>query len=343
MKKLHFIVSTDWHLKSTNIALLLDLVTDQCQLAQKYGLKEIVCLGDVFDSRVSQRIEVLYGFLQILEICKNYNLKLICIPGNHDKTCYTDIISFLHPFKNHPNLQLIDTYDVIKRDEISYHFLPYFDEEKSYSNYLNLVDYQNNDVLFSHIAISGSVNNDGSTVTNQLTTSTFQNFTKVYLGHYHNTQSISNNIVHIPSLYQGNFGENDNKGYVYVYDDFTYEIINSDFKKYVKIHFDLSQITSTGISKELENVDHEDANYMLVFKGSESDMHKVDLSSYRDQGYKIKVLNNELSQITNSNDIESSTYNYSNIVEVFKEFCEIYEYDFQVGCEYLNYTLNEIH
>lgn len=341
MKKLHYIVSTDWHLKSSNLNLILSLISDQCQLAKEHGLNDIVCLGDVFDSRVSQRVDVLYGFLQILEHCESHDITLICIPGNHDKTSYTDIISFLHPFKNHPSLHLVDTYQHMIKDEINYHFVPYFDEEKSYKEYLDRVDYKGNDVLFSHIALTGSVNNDGSSIENSLKKETFKKFKKVYLGHYHDTQEITKDIIHIPSIQQNNFGENDNKGYTYIYDDFTYEIVNSSFKPYVKVKYDLSKVSITEIDNELGQYDPEDAYYKLVFEGKDSSLKTLNLPKYKDLGYQVQVKNKILNANEQANLESVNIYNQSNIVELFKEFCECYDYTYKTGFKYLNSVMNE--
>ena len=341
MKKIHYLVSTDWHLKSGNIPLVTSLIEDQCKLAISYGLSEIVCLGDVFDSRVSQRVDVLYGFLQILETCKQYKIKLICIPGNHDKTSYADIVSFLHPFKNHPNLRLIDTYAHVLKDDVNYHFVPFFDEAKSYVNYLDLVEYKGKDVLFSHVAVTGSVNNDGSVVSNTLTTGLFDSFSKVYLGHYHNTQEVTNKIVHLPSIRQTNFGENDNKGYCCIYDDFSYDIVNSTFKKYIKIKFDMSLVTIKDIDYDVSMLNSQSAFYLLIFKGKESQLKALDVGKYKDAGFQVKLTNEE-TKIADDEDVIANLYNHSNIVDIFQEFCSTYHYEFKDGVKYLNSVINEV-
>ena len=94
-KKALVVFSTDWHLQKENIQQITDLVKQQCELAEQLGVKTIIALGDILESRVAQREDVLTTFNEILDIVHTYNLKLVCIPGNHDKTVYSSRNSFL--------------------------------------------------------------------------------------------------------------------------------------------------------------------------------------------------------------------------------------------------------
>ena len=80
------IFSTDWHIKDDNIEQIIDLVTQQCELAKELKVTTLICLGDVFNSRKSQTLQCLGAFERILNIVYDYNLMLLSIPGNHDKT-----------------------------------------------------------------------------------------------------------------------------------------------------------------------------------------------------------------------------------------------------------------
>lgn len=83
------------------------------------------------------------------------------------------------------------------------------------------------DVLFGHFAVTGSRNNDRSVVENNIKPSSFKDFKKVYLGHYHDYQQVGSNIFHLGSLQQNNFGEDESKGFWMLYDDCTIELLKS--------------------------------------------------------------------------------------------------------------------
>jgi len=107
-QKALIIQSTDWHLKKENIDQIKDLVMQQCELALELEVTRLVCLGDIFDSRIAQREDVLSAFGEILDTINSYGLELWAIPGNHDKTVYSSHKSFLDPFKGRDYFKLID-------------------------------------------------------------------------------------------------------------------------------------------------------------------------------------------------------------------------------------------
>ena len=57
------------------------------------------------------------------------------------------------------------------------------------------------------------MNNDGSSVESSIRPSLFKDWGLVLSGHYHDYQELSDNVVHLGSLTQNNFGEDENKGF----------------------------------------------------------------------------------------------------------------------------------
>ena len=103
------VISTDRHLKEENALDLLDLSEQEIALAQKLKVKTVIWLGDIFDSRLSQRQELLNCLTLMIQMYHEAGLQIICIPGNHDKTDYEDDDSFLTAYKYHPGFDLIET------------------------------------------------------------------------------------------------------------------------------------------------------------------------------------------------------------------------------------------
>lgn len=343
MKTPLLVLSTDWHLKKSNLEEIKKLVFDQCQLALKLHLNQIYCLGDVFDSRISQRVEILAGFLEILEVCREYKIYLYCIPGNHDKTDYQSEMSFLAPFRNHPNLNLIENYRYFPTidDDCMVHMIPYFDENKCYKNFLNLTELgDSKNVLLSHIAITGSRNNDGSLQENELNPEVFDQFDAIFLGHYHNYQTIGN-VVHIPSIKQHNYGENPNKGYTIVYNDLSYKILHSNFKKYTKHVINVEEVTVKEIYQQIDNLKDSDDHNQVVFVGDRNKIKKLELSQFNSTGINIKF---ESSVITTSQQeyvSDATQFTANDIEKSFIAFCSEFNYDHTLGISYLQEAVRQ--
>ena len=342
MRKAIALISNDWHLKRTNCDEIVELIRQQCQLAKLNGLDEIICLGDVFDSRISQRMDVLIAFYEILEVCKYENVKLICIPGNHDKTDYTSEESFLRPFSFHPNFYLIEDYEILERDGCRFHFIPYFDEGTTYKRYLDTIKYSDSDVLFSHIAVQGSRNNDGTLIDNQLTPKLFNKFLAVFLGHYHNCQVIGSNIFHLQSLKQSDFGEDTNKGYTLLYDNLDFKVIRSRTKTYETLQIDLNIMNVEAIEKMLAGCDMQKSFYRLILNGTKEQMKSIDKQSLQNRGF---VIQNKEESIINSIDAIQDTkivkYDMDHIINLFKTCCEERRWNFDTGMRFFSMLKNK--
>src|SRR6056297_1136440 len=124
MKQPIAIISTDWHLKRDNIDAIKDLIDQQCQLAKKEGVEYLICLGDVFDSRKAQELTVLTAFGEILDNIHSYNLKMLTISGNHDKSDYTSYNSYIDSFAFHPAMVYFREYNQYSIGDVKLHFMP---------------------------------------------------------------------------------------------------------------------------------------------------------------------------------------------------------------------------
>ena len=344
MKKVIAIISSDLHIKQQNCEEIVFLLKKQCEIAVQHGLCEIIVLGDIFDSRVSQRLDELIAFYDILKICQEKGVKLICIPGNHDKTTYTSEKSFLRPFTDYSNFQLIENYTCIVRDGYHFHFIPYFAEDTTYGEYLNRVKYTGRDVLFSHLAVKGSVNNDGTKIDNNLTPSKFKQFSAVFLGHYHNYQQIGNNIYHLPSIKQNNFAEDEKKGYTKLYDDLTFEIIPSESRRYKTIQIDLNKMNVESINEKIKNCNTKESYYRIVLNGTKEQMKSVDVAGLQEKGFFIQ--NKEKNIGANMNVVSQSDltkYDMDHIMNLFKYFCEERKLNYEQGVQFfkhINYQVS---
>lgn len=338
------ILSTDWHIKSSNKNNIVNLVRQKCELAKSKNIKVLICLGDVFDSRVSQRLDTLLAFSTILNIVRSYDMSLFVIPGNHDKTRYDSIDSFLDPFKDHPSLHLIREYECIQLSEgIQGHFIPFFQSDLWLEKFNSIVPtLDQDDILFSHMAVDGSMNNDGSLVKSIINPSIFGEFMHVFLGHYHNMHSISDNVHHIPSIQQNNYGEDDQKGFIIIYDDCDFEFIKSEFKEYKKIKIEIDGLSKKKLD-DLRNEYADNKDYIrFEFYGDANKLKSIDKTQFTSVGIDVK---------TKSRDIEKSMefignhepqqYTFDNIKDEFANYCEENDLDVEFGMKYLNQIIDQ--
>lgn len=335
------LISNDWHNKDDNCQIIERLVEDQCKLAVKLKLKEIYCLGDIFNSRKSQTLQVLQSFHNILETCSKYDITLVAFPGNHDKVDGTSEQSFLDPFRDHPNLSLITRMGGRKlSNNIDLLMIPYFREEQ-WLDIFNSINQRtvegNNTILFSHIAVNGSTNNDGTKVESSIAPSTLKGFKKVFLGHYHQTQEVTKNIIHLPSIQQNNFGEDTNKGYTILYDDLSYEIVRSDFKVFRKVIIDADKITKEELNEAIQTYQKqsETENIRFVFEGSEDKLKSINKERFYQVGIDVQMKNRDIEIVEDFDTVEITQYDSENIIEEFEEFCETNSYDLKEGLSYL--------
>lgn len=328
-KKIKYVVFTDTHLKASNINEVTNSVREIIKYCTDNGIREVCCLGDVFDSRKAQTQEVLIAFSFILDLFNENSLSLRCVVGNHDKTNYTSNNSFLDPFNHHPAL-ILHSVSLSHKSET---YMPYYSEDILLTK-LQEDNIKKDTVLFGHFAVTGSRNNDGSLVEG-ITAKDLKKFKKVFLGHYHDTQEPMSNVVHLPSLLQNNFGENDKKGFTVIYEDLSYDIIPTNSTKYIKQVIDLDKFSNKDIVKLIEQHKNSTDKVRFEFVGDESKLKSIDKSIYVDSGIDVKMKIKEVEDNTEFDEVEMKEYDNTSIIEEFSLFCEDNSFSELEGLKYL--------
>ena len=121
------LLCTDFHLQPNNLSIVFDIHRQAIQVAKDRGIKQHIWLGDIFESRSSQREETLNTLTRIIEMYDEEGHSIICIPGNHDKTDYGSASSFLDSYKYHPSFDLITGIDVREIKGVVHYFIPFFE------------------------------------------------------------------------------------------------------------------------------------------------------------------------------------------------------------------------
>ena len=347
-KKILATFSTDWHIKDDNTEQIIDLVTQQCELNKKVGCHYMICLGDIFTAKVksgstwntkSLMQTEINCFDRVLQIIKSYNITLIAIVGNHDKSDGNKEYSFLDQFRFHPNFQLVSDFDEIDIIEgVRFCCISYFKDEKWLESFNKLSPLKNGiNILLSHRAFNGSVNNDRTKVEQSINPSVVKSYDSVFLGHYHNKSKIGSNIFHLPSIQQNNFGEDEDKGFTVLYEDGSHELVHSKFKKFIKVNIDLSETSVKELNEYINEYqkDTQQAYIRFVISGEEEVLKSIKKDKFLQAGIDIKTKSSDIGIVEEFDSVEINKYTEESIVEEFKEFCEDRSLDFDEGLKYL--------
>jgi exonuclease SbcD len=336
MKEAIAILSTDKHITPRNLSEMYDLFKQEIILAKELNVSNIIWLGDIFNSRESQRQEVLTFLSNILIDYKNAGLEIYCIPGNHDKTDYNSYDSFLDCFILAPHFHLLKEANSFTLGGVKFDSVPFFNEEKWLEEFNKIPKKEAGQILLSHIAVDGSVNNDGSKVSSEkIKPSMFSHYKSVFLGHYHNAQQVSKNIFHLPSTRQNNFGEDNEKGFTILYNDFSTEFIKSKFIEFEKFHIDLDNSSVEEAMELAKTIEKENVRITFEFSGSDDKLRALDKKFFINLGVSVTTKNKdvEVEDVEYAEEVKKMTDD--DIIEHFKRFCEKNNYPFDEGIKYL--------
>lgn len=332
------IISTDHHLTADNATIIKDILLEELDLAEKKKIQTHIWLGDVFDNRVSQREVCLSTLNDVLEEYDKRGHHVICIPGNHDKTSYTSKKSFLTPFKYHPSFTLVEELDGMQVEGVYCFFLPFFKDDILLDELEEIGDKRKKNILFGHFAVTGSKNMDGSEVSNLLKPSMFQMFKKVYLGHYHNYQRVGENIYHLGSVQQNNFGEDEKKGFWLLDSDLNVDLVSSTKGQvFKKLEIDLGETPHKQAVSLIKKFKKENptARVRVEVWGEQSSLDAFDKDAFTKEGIDIKKKFKEVEE-KHSILAEVKTLDKKDIEERFSAFCKENEYDEKEGKEILD-------
>lgn len=336
-------IFTDIHLKASDKReSILTYMQQGIDLCKENNLKDAFCLGDVFDSRVSQRQEVLVTWDQILDLFGQNGIMLHVIRGNHDSTDYRSSESFLTPYKNHPYIDLIDDIGVRNINGITYACIAFYEDDIWIERFEALKEQLADEdikkvVLLSHIAITGSVNNDGTKIDSRIKPSMFTVFDKVFLGHYHQWQEPASNVAHLGSLQQNNFGEDEEKGFWLITEDLDYELFKLETaQNFKKLKIDLNETSQKQAMTIIEKFkkDNEGSRLRIELTGDTASIKAFDGSELKKNGIDIKKKFSEV-DYEDTEEGEIKTASIEEVKEKFKLFCKENDYEYEEGLKIL--------
>lgn len=336
MKTPKFIIFNDAHLKKGNEEAVVLSVQHMVDYATKIGIKSIVFAGDLFHSRKHQEESVLHACDEIFRIIRDAGIHLYLFAGNHDKTSYFVYESFLDIYRWHPNITFTKTPLRLDIEGIDVTLMPFFDDSILVPL---LEEAEGGQMLISHFEMKGSDHLGHVSEKATITRKTLKKWLKTYLGHYHNTHEITPDIVHLPSLRQNDFGENNIKGFSVIYDDLSYEIIKGVFKEFVCVKLDVEDLDTEKLKSLIRT--HENSEDTVRFEisgntetlkaldGKLFDNTGIDFKKKFDKEYSFDASNLEMPKVAKKVDVKT-------VHEEFEEFCKNKGYDLVKGLELLN-------
>ena len=340
---------TDTHLSEDTIDLNRSIWDQAIKVCIERGLKKIYHLGDVFDSRKSQTQELLIVLDELLDKVSQSGLEIIIIPGNHDKTSYTSSKSFLYTYRFHPNVTIVENFysetslsNPLLSPNMIIMFYPFFDEKSGeYGNRVkanNLVsklsDYKQK-LLLTHIGVDRAIMNSREQISEHLDSGVFDEFDRVYIGHYHDYQELnSGKIVYIGSSYQGNFGENNKKGFQILKSDGSLEFIQSSFPEYKKIVIDINSSTKEELVELKKEYQNSSDRVRFIFKGDREKLSTVDKNDYTSLGIDVKMEESVVEILDYTQQV--TTFTQESIKEEWNEFTKNDRENHDLGLKYLN-------
>lgn len=223
------------------------------ECAKENEIENIIFLGDLFHDR--QKIDVL-TYQKTFEILEKHllsnKIKLYLLLGNHDLWHNQKWdVSSVNPLRNLPGVSVLSEPCVrLISDEYLFAFLPYTHDpisdlkkiEKEWKIQCDKNKIDPPKLIGAHIAVDGavwnvkygttaevSIEHDGDMI--KVGPNIFKKWDRVFLGHYHAEQQLSENVEYVGSPLQLSFGEAFQDKHIIIYD------LEKDNKTYLKNEF----------------------------------------------------------------------------------------------------------
>jgi DNA repair exonuclease SbcCD nuclease subunit len=335
-------ILTDTHLDEDNIETNKSVYRQARGIAKELGLEELFHGGDIFNSRKGQPQSVLNGFAEIIDEGEEDGIPIIAIPGNHDKTDYGSIVSFIEPYRKRPGFQLYNEASVLKIVGTTHIWgVPFF-SDLLYIEQLKSITSKTfpkgvKHILLTHIGVNGAVMNNGVAISSGITNELFEKFDKVLIGHYHDPQHYSDKIQYIGASIQHNYGESPTKGLTILYDDGSTELRELDFPHFLNYEVDVAGLTLKDIADIKKEKEGSKDQIRITLVGAEKDVKSYDTTKLKELGVDVKRKQDKINQEEISSRIEAFTD--GSLITMFEQFCEKNKLDLKQGLVYFSQAL----
>ena len=335
----------DIHISKDNIPAFKANWQEAIDICRKMDVKEIAIGGDLFFSRAAQTLDVLLAVHDALLTAAEHGIHVTIAEGNHDKVNQENERGYCHVFDQHSNVLVCDEYVSLPLgDDCRFvlHMMGYFPEDGSFCTRLDrlkeeALDPKRLNFLYIHEGINGALAQPND---KELPAKIFEEFDKVFVGHYHNRTIIDKTrIEYIGSSRQHNFGEDEEKGYTVIYTDGSHEFIKNQANTRYRVIDITAERAGLHLMDELREIDA-DGRYKVKVRvhAPQAAMKSVDKAALLDAGAtKVELIadDEEMLEVAASSLFEK--FDSHRIRETYEEFCREKQIDdVAIGLEYLS-------
>lgn len=335
----------DIHISKDNIPAFKANWQEAIDICRKMDVKEIAIGGDLFFSRAAQTLDVLLAVHDALLTAAEHGIHVTIAEGNHDKVNQENERGYCHVFDQHSNVLVCDEYVSLPLgDDCRFvlHMMGYFPEDGSFCTRLDrlkeeALDPKRLNFLYIHEGINGALAQPND---KELPAKIFEDFDKVFVGHYHNRTIIDKTrIEYIGSSRQHNFGEDEEKGYTVIYTDGSHEFIKNKVNTRYRVIDVAAERAGLHLMDELREIDA-DGRYKVKVRvhAPQAAMKSVDKAALLDAGAtKVELIadDEEVLEVAASSLFEK--FDSHRIRETYEEFCREKQIeDVAIGLEYLS-------
>ena len=335
----------DIHISKDNIPAFKANWQEAIDICRKMDVKEIAIGGDLFFSRAAQTLDVLLAVHDALLTAAEHGIHVTIAEGNHDKINQENERGYCHVFDQHSNVLVCDEYVSLPLgDDCRFvlHMMGYFPEDGSFCTRLDrlkeeALDPKRLNFLYIHEGINGALAQPND---KELPAKIFEDFDKVFVGHYHNRTIIDKTrIEYIGSSRQHNFGEDEEKGYTVIYTDGSHEFIKNQANTRYRVIDVAAERAGLHLMDELREIDA-DGRYKVKVRvhAPQAAMKSVDKAALLDAGAtKVELIadDEEMLEVAASSLFEN--FDSHRIRETYEEFCREKQIDdVAIGLEYLS-------
>lgn len=335
----------DIHISKDNIPAFKANWQEAIDICRKMDVKEIAIGGDLFFSRAAQTLDVLLAVHDALLTAAEHGIHVTIAEGNHDKVNQENERGYCHVFDQHSNVLVCDEFVSLPLgDDCRFvlHMMGYFPEDGSFCTRLDrlkeeALDPKRLNFLYIHEGINGALAQPND---KELPAKIFEEFDKVFVGHYHNRTIIDKTrIEYIGSSRQHNFGEDEEKGYTVIYTDGSHEFIKNQANTRYRVIDVAAERAGLHLMDELREIDA-DGRYKVKVRvhAPQAAMKSVDKAALLDAGAtKVELIADDEEMLEASSSSLFEKFDSHRIRETYEEFCREKQIDdVAIGLEYLS-------
>lgn len=342
MKEAISLLINDIHINKDNIIEFNQNWDEMLSVCKRENIADIVIGGDMFTSRASQTLSVLLAVKKALDKAVSQGICVTIAEGNHDLVDQEAFEGYNHLWVGQKGIDVVDVYKALAWEGCGFVLLvmSYFPEDGSFLERMwfavqdtlkQYPDMDKNDIiLYIHEGVHGALGE--FEIAGELPQEPLLGFKAVLCGHYHNRVKIKNtNIEYIGSSRQGNFGEDEEKGYTILYSDGSYSFVKNEANiRYKTIELNADDVDNFQLEKDGRY------KYKVRVRCNEKQAKLFDKQKLLDLGFhKVEAVTESIVTKESAASGIQEKYDKHGIKKEYQNYCNENSIDSKLGIKYL--------